>query len=180
MKITELEIKGLYLIECFFHEDERGKFIKTFNFELFRTYGISDINIREIYYSVSKKNTIRGMHFQTSPFDHSKIIYLTSGAVDDVILDLRINSGNYGKFLKIRMNAYKEALYIPSGCAHGFKALQDETVMVYNQTSEYNSSSDSGILYNSFGYDWQVDNPIISKRDLSFQPFNLFKSPFKK
>lgn len=178
MKITELEIKGIYLIECFFHEDERGKFIKTFNFELFKNNEIDDLNFREIYYSVSKKNTIRGMHFQTPPFDHSKLVYLTNGTVDDVVLDLRKNEGSYGKFLKIELNAFKEALYIPSGCAHGFKALQDETVMVYNQTSEYNSSADSGILYSSFGYNWDVDKPIISKRDYAFQPFDLFTSPF--
>lgn len=178
MKFTQLPIEGVFLIECIFFEDNRGKFIKTFNFEMFREKGITDINFKEIYYSISQKNTIRGMHFQIPPFDHAKLIYLTAGKVIDVLLDLRKNKKTFGKYISIELSAFKEAIYIPRGLAHGFRALEDGTTMVYNQTSVYNKAFDTGILYNSFGYDWGIDNPVISQRDLSFKTFEEFNSPF--
>jgi dTDP-4-dehydrorhamnose 3,5-epimerase/CDP-3, 6-dideoxy-D-glycero-D-glycero-4-hexulose-5-epimerase len=74
----------------------------------------------------------------------------------------------------------KKSIFIPRGFAHGFKSLFDDTITVYNVASEYNSIADSGIHYDSFGFDWKVDNPIISQRDSSFAGINNFmkNNPF--
>ena len=178
MEITELKLKGVFLIECFVHTDERGKFVKSFNYDFFLQKGLNDIDFKEIYFSVSQKDTIRGMHFQLPPYEHAKLIYLTNGCVEDVILDLRKGVGTYGHFLNIKLNAFENALYIPKGFAHGFKTLENNTIMVYNQTSTYNKNADTGILFDTIGYNWGIKKPIISERDLSFQSFNNFKSPF--
>jgi dTDP-4-dehydrorhamnose 3,5-epimerase len=177
MKISNLEIMGVCLIENFEFYDERGGFIKTFSRELFEFSGISFTPV-EIYYSISKKNVIRGMHFQIPPKEHSKLIYVTAGRIIDVILDLRKASPTFGKYISVTLTACKNSIYIPAGCAHGFKALDDGICVVYNQTSSYSKEHDSGILWNSFGFDWQTENPILSERDKNLINFNQFTSPF--
>jgi len=178
MQLNELEIPGVFLIDNFVHEDKRGLFVKTFNKNKFLSYNILLEEFREIYYSISHKNTIRGMHFQTPPSAHAKLIYLVSGSVTDVLLDLRKQSLFYGKFYEVELIAHRNALYIPVGIAHGFKVHEDNTIMVYNQTTEYDPENDKGIHYASFNYDWNINEPILSERDRSFINLNDFKSPF--
>lgn len=178
MQINELEIPGVYLVDNFVHEDKRGLFVKTFNKNIFLSHNIQLDEFREIYYSISHQNTIRGMHFQAPPSAHAKLVYLAKGSVSDVILDLRIQSPFYGKFHEVELMAHRNALYIPIGIAHGFKVHEDNTIMVYNQTTEYVAENDKGIHYASFNYNWNISKPIISERDRSFIKFDDFKSPF--
>jgi len=178
MKLIETELKGVFIIENSEFYDERGGFIKIFNEELFGKYGIN-FHMKEIYYSISHKNVIRGMHFQLPPHDCAKLVYVTSGKIIDVVLDLRKEQSTYGKHISLELNANKNAIYIPEGLAHGFKSLEKNSTVVYNQSSCYSKEHDSGILWNSFGFEWNVGEPIISKRDLSFMMFNNFKSEFK-
>jgi dTDP-4-dehydrorhamnose 3,5-epimerase len=177
MKINEFGIPGVFLIENSVFSDERGRFIKTFSDEFFKDNNISFCS-KEIYYSISHKNVIRGMHFQTPRMEHAKLIYLTSGEIIDVVLDLRKKSPTFGKSASIKLSADNKSLFVPVGCAHGFKSLHDYTVVVYNQTSCYSKEHDSGILWNSFGFDWEIDDPIMSERDKSFTSFNNFSTPF--
>jgi dTDP-4-dehydrorhamnose 3,5-epimerase len=177
MQIKECEIKGLYLIENFEFHDDRGGFVKSFSDELFRSSGINFV-AKEIYYSLSRRNVIRGMHFQLPPKEHAKLIYVTSGSIVDVILDLRTNSSTFGKCNSFTLSAGKNSLFIPEGCAHGFKSLEDNSCVVYNQTSCYSREHDAGILWNSFGFAWDVKDPILSERDKGFTSFTKFKSPF--
>lgn len=74
----------------------------------------------------------------------------------------------------------KKSIYIPKGLAHGFKSLSNNTITVYNVSSEYNHSSDSGVHYNSFGFEWGIKNPIISNRDIEFETLGSFckNNPF--
>lgn len=123
MEIIKTKIQGLYLIENFVAEDPRGRFCKTFHKEKFQNLGLNTV-WRESFYSVSKKNTIRGMHFQIPPNDHEKLIYVPQGSILDVILDLRKNSSTYGNSISFEINAENyNSIYIPKGCSHGFKSL---------------------------------------------------------
>jgi len=178
MKVERTEIEGAYIITNFNAKDDRGLFVKTFNSNSFKE-NILDFKIRESYYSVSNKNVIRGMHFQLPPNAHEKLVYVPKGAILDVVVDLRKESGTYLKNISVELTEsnYK-SICIPKGCAHGFKALEDNTITVYNVATEYNPSSDKGIHYDSFGFDWKVEKPIISKRDLLFESVNVFNSPF--
>ena len=119
------------------------------------------------------------MHFQHPPHDHAKIVYCTSGKLLDVILDIRIGSPTYGKFdtLVLSGTNYKAA-YLPVGVAHGFCVLEDDTTMIYLTSTMHAASSDDGIACDSFGMNWPVQNPIQSERDLAFQKFSNFESPF--
>lgn len=178
MDCKPLPLEGAMLITLPHSKDERGFFTKSFHETSLKKAGI-DFTLRESYFSLSKKDVIRGMHFQTPPHQHSKIVFCPQGAILDVIIDLRKGSATYGQYYAQELSAENHlAYYIPEGFAHGFKSLTDDAITYYLVSSEYSQAHDKGILYNSFGFDWQVEKPVISARDLSFSPIKDFDSPF--
>ncbi len=159
-------------------DDNRGAFIKTFHDTTLKSAGIH-FQLKESYFSISKKNVIRGMHFQLPPHQHAKIVFCPQGAILDVILDLRKDSPAYGMYEAAILSAENnKAFYIPEGCAHGFKSLTDDALTYYLVSSEYSKEHDTGIRFDSFGFDWDLTDPILSERDLSFRELNDFQSPF--
>lgn len=161
---------------CF--EDNRGNFVKTYHNDLFHDLGI-DFTPTEEFYSTSHKDVLRGMHFQLPPHDHNKLVYCIRGAVLDVIVDLRLGSPTYGQHTAIELSETNHQLfYIPKGFAHGFLGLQDNSVMVYKTDHVYAPASDTGIRWDSFGFDWPVRDAVISDRDQAFLTLNDFDSPF--
>lgn len=169
MEFEELGIKGLFLIKSNIFKDDRGEFLKVFNKEIFLENNIN-FEIQESYYSISNKDVIRGMHFQTKEFAHDKLVYVANGKVLDVVLDLRKSSKTFKSYETIELSAEEGALlFIPKGCAHGFKSLEDNTMMIYNVSTVYSSTHDCGVRYDSFGMDWGIENPIISDRDKKFK-----------
>jgi dTDP-4-dehydrorhamnose 3,5-epimerase len=177
MKFEKLDIEGCYLVKNFVSHDNRGAFVKTFIEEEFRNVGLQT-EFKESYYSLSKKNVIRGMHFQTPPHEHDKLVYVTNGEILDVVLDIRKASKTFGHSISVRLNALSDSIYIPQGCAHGFLTLTTEATVVYNVSSVYNPLADGGILWDSFGFEWKINDPIISNRDSVFESFMTFNSPF--
>lgn len=178
MRIENTFIAGLKVIHLNCFTDTRGSFIKVFNKEFFEKNNL-ETNYEESYYSVSDKNVIRGMHFQVPPYAHTKIVYVNHGEILDVVLDIRKQSPTYGKCFSIKINCEEPVLlYIPVGCAHGFLSLQNNTMVTYLQTTCYHRESDQGIRYDSFGFEWGIENPILSDRDKSFDSFQNFKPLF--
>lgn len=178
MNIQKTSFEGLYILETVNFQDIRGSFQKLFNYDFFERNGL-DTSFKEFYYSVSHKNVIRGMHFQLPPFEHIKLVYVSRGKIKDVVVDIRKSSETYGKCFSIELDACKgQHLYIPKGFAHGFLSLEDNTIVNYAQTSGYSKEHDYGIAYNSIGFNWNINQPIISGRDLAFEPLENFKSPF--
>lgn len=178
MEFIPLPLEGAMLITLPHAKDERGFFTKSFHDTSLKAAGIN-FELKESYFSLSKKDVIRGMHFQTPPHQHSKIVFCPQGAILDVIIDLRKNSSTYGQYYAYELSAENHrAYYIPEGFAHGFKALTNDAITYYLVSSEYSREHDTGILYDSFGFDWQTEKPIISARDLSFEKFANFRTPF--
>ncbi len=178
VKIINTEIEGLRILEPRIFKDTRGKFIKTFTDLFFKENGL-DIEIKETYYSISHKNVIRGMHFQTPPYEHIKLVYVPYGKIIDVVLDIRKNSPTYGESFSLEISSENgRVLIIPKGLAHGFKSLEDNTNVTYMQTTAYALNNDAGIRFDSFGFDWKLENPELSQRDISFLTLEEFKTPF--
>lgn len=178
METIVTPMAGLLVLQNTPFQDARGGFQKPFHEALFRERGLAT-DFKEFYYSVNRKGVIRGMHFQTPPADHAKLVYVSRGRILDVVLDIRKGSATYGKYFETELNAADGcSLYIPIGFAHGFCALEEDTVVNYAQTSCYDRQHDCGILYSSFGFPWPVSDPIISDRDLAFPGLNEFDSPF--
>lgn len=178
MNVVKAKLAGCLLLEPSIFNDDRGRFIKTYHRSTFTTLGIKS-DFSEEYYSVSHKHVIRGLHFQTPPQDQYKLVYCVSGAVFDVVVDLRKDSPSYGQHCSFELSEKNGSmLYIPSGFAHGFCALEDNSVMMYRVSTEYSRECDTGILWNSLRIDWPTRTPIISKRDRQFCSFDTFESPF--
>jgi|OM-RGC.v1.019752671 dTDP-4-dehydrorhamnose 3,5-epimerase len=179
MKIAELAINGCYLVELSVFEDTRGKFVKTYNQEQFVDTPLSTFNLKEEFYTISKKNVLRGLHFQSPPASHSKIVTCIKGAALDFFLDLRKSSETYGKLLTIELTEDKpNLLYLPVGIAHGFLSLCDDTILHYKTDHVYSPKDDQGILWSSVGLDLNGNDVIVSDRDSSFPEFKDFVSYF--
>lgn len=178
MELIPTPLEGCYQVSPFFAQDERGTFVKTFQAERFLALGLPT-EWREEYYSSSRKGVIRGMHFQTPPHEHEKLVYCIQGLVLDVVVDLRRGSPTYGKHFSVKLDAARgHGLMIPKGMAHGFLALTEDVLIAYKVTTEYAPENDAGIRWNSFGLDWGVDKPFVSVRDRTQPAFADFDSPF--
>lgn len=177
MEILKEPLPGCFLLQPKRFEDQRGYFVKTYHEELCKALGVN-LDIREEFYSISRKNVIRGMHFQLPPYAHDKLVYCTRGVVRDVLLDLRKGSG-YAKVASVDISGENgQLVFIPKGIAHGFVALTDEALMLYKTSTVHAPQADCGIRWDSFGFDWGVDEPIMSARDQQHSACVDFNSPF--
>ncbi len=180
MQITVMEtaIAGCYEILPKVVGDTRGSFVKTFHAETFSNYGLCT-DWPEEYFSISRRGVLRGLHFQTPPHHHDKLVYCVEGAVLDAVVDLRKGSPSFGNHLVLELTADKaNMLYIPNGIAHGFYVVSDSATMMYKVSSMYAPEHDTGIRWNSAGIGWPDAKPIVSARDAGLPAFCAFESPF--
>ena len=131
MKITKTNIDGLIVIEPEIYKDNRGSFLESWNVKNFQEIGIMDHFVQDNQ-SSSSKGTLRGLHFQNPPYTQAKLVRVIIGSVLDVAVDLRSNSPTYGKHYSIVLSGENfKSFYIPKGFAHGFVALEDDTIFLY-------------------------------------------------
>jgi dTDP-4-dehydrorhamnose 3,5-epimerase/CDP-3, 6-dideoxy-D-glycero-D-glycero-4-hexulose-5-epimerase len=174
MKFDSSPVAGCTLVTLDTFPDSRGSFTKIFNETMYKKHGI-DMNCKEQFFSTSRKNVLRGMHFQKEPYAHSKLIICMAGRVLDVVLDIRKDSATFGKSASFLLDEGDgKAVFIPAGLAHGFLSLQENSVLFYNASSEQEQSAEGGILWNSFGFDWPCTEPVLSERDTSHESFEIF------
>ena len=177
MKITEINIKGCFIIQPKIYEDNRGLFFESFKKNDLEIAVGKSINFVQDNQSISKKNTLRGLHFQKGTSAQSKLVSVPYGEVLDVVVDIRKESPTYSKYFKIKLSSINHtSLYIPRGLAHGFLSLQENTVFQYKCDNYYHQESEGGILYNDLdlGIDWENNNEnlIISEKDRELPSFN--------
>jgi dTDP-4-dehydrorhamnose 3,5-epimerase len=177
MEIKETPIEGVLELRPKVWADTRGYFFESFRKDILEKAGIRDNWLQENQ-SFSKKNTVRGLHFQRSDFAQAKLVRVISGRVLDVVVDLRGNSKTFGSVYTIELNAETHnMLYIPTGFAHGFSVLED-TVFSYKCSNYYNKESEGGLLWSDkdLSIDWKVNAPILSERDETWPTFKEFIS----
>ena len=180
MKITKTNIDGLIIIEPEIFKDDRGSFFESWNVKKFKEIGIDDRFVQDNQ-SNSSKGILRGLHFQKPPYAQAKLVRVIRGSVLDVAVDLRSNSSTYGKHYSIVLSAKNfKSFYIPKGFAHGFVALEDNTIFSYKCSEMYNKESEGCLMWNDqdLGIDWNINNPIISQKDMHGLYFKDFKSKF--
>jgi dTDP-4-dehydrorhamnose 3,5-epimerase len=177
-EVEQTVIPGCYIIKPKVLSDERGNFVKVYHDTAFLDHNLQ-FTLMEQYYSTSKRDVIRGLHFQAPPDDHVKLVYCTNGHVLDIILDIRIGSPTYGRHVAVNLNSEnRRVIYIPKGLAHGFSVISEEATMVYNLSTVYAPLNDKGIRWDSADIPWSIHSPIISDRDQDFPLFKDFESPF--
>jgi len=167
VEITITPIEGLLLIKPKVFPDNRGDFFESYAEKDFMNAGVPHRFVQDNQ-SRSHKNVLRGMHFQAAPFEQGKLVRVVNGAVLDVASDIRKNSPTFGKSYSVMLNGSNNLmLWIPPGFAHGFLALEDNTVVIYKCTSPYNKDSEKGIKWNDpdLNINWGISNPLVSEKD---------------
>ena len=171
MKATETDLHGCYLLEPRLFTDERGRFLESYNKERFEQILGRPLNFVQDNHSVSHKGVLRGLHFQGGDDAQAKLVRVTNGEVIDVVVDLRPDSPTYKKHYKTRLSGKEnQMLFIPRGLAHGFVALENNTVFVYKCDNYYNPKAEYGIIYNdpelNINWEYPEAEMIISDKDL--------------
>lgn len=181
MKIIKTGIEDLLLIEPTVFGDERGYFFESYNQKQWQEVLGQTQPFVQDNESMSEKGVLRGLHFQKSPFAQGKLVRVVNGSVLDVAVDLRKNSVTYGQHFKALLSQEnKNQFYVPQGFAHGFLALENDTVFSYKCTNFYNKESEGGLMWDdpNLGIDWDFEEPILSEKDQDYIPFSDFYSPF--
>jgi dTDP-4-dehydrorhamnose 3,5-epimerase len=180
MKINKTFIEDLIIIEPSLFKDDRGFFYESYNKK--NLDKISKITFIQDNESKSNKGVVRGLHFQSPPFEQTKLVRCVSGKILDVAVDLRTNSKTYGKSFYIELSSENnKQLFVPRGFAHGFQVLSEIAIVNYKVDNYYNPKSDSGIIWNDKDLliDWNLDlKPNLSVKDLKLISFKELKSPF--
>ena len=150
--------------------DDRGEFIECYREKDFSSTFLQD-NI-----SISKKNTLRGLHFQFDP-PQGKLVTVIKGSAIDIILDIKKNSDTFGKFVTVKLSEKnKKQVWIPPGYAHGFLALEDDTILFYKCTEYWNKLGEGSIcpIDPQLGIDLNVENIVMSEKDKNAQSLSEY------
>lgn len=182
MEIIKTEIEGLLIIKPKVFGDMRGYFFNSYNEKEFRET-VGDIRFVQDNESKSHKGVIRGLHFQLPPHAQAKLITCVHGRVLDVAVDLRKDSPTYGKYATAELSQENHLqFFIPRGFAHGFVALEPDSVIQYKCDNYYAPGMEGGIsVYDpDLAIDWKIDQSeaILSEKDQKHPLFKDFISPF--
>ncbi|WP_370386734.1 dTDP-4-dehydrorhamnose 3,5-epimerase [Snodgrassella alvi] len=165
MEIKETFIKDLLILKPEIHKDQRGWFLESFNQNTFnqilKKYGQQPQTFVQDNQSLSHKHVLRGLHFQTSPFEQGKLVRVIQGKIWDVAVDIRSDSPTFKKWFGIELTVTNQLqLWIPPGFAHGFMALENNTNVLYKVTEYYNPNFEISIKWNhpDLGIDWPIEN----------------------
>lgn len=175
MTFLQTPLDGAYVVEIQPISDDRGFFSRLWCRQEFQEAGL---HARFEQHSISfnrMRGTLRGMHFQLPPHEEVKIVRCSSGAIWDVILDLRPGSPTFCRWFAAELSAdNRKSLYVPAGFAHGFQTLTDDAEVLYQISEPYHSDLARGVRWNdpAFGIEWPLPNPILSTRDREFEDFN--------
>ena len=176
MRFIELSVQGAYRIEIEPNRDERGLFARTWCVEEFSK---QELVSKIVQCSISfneRSGTLRGLHFQAAPFEEAKVVRCTSGAIYDVVLDLRPSSPTFKQWSAIELTASsRQMVYIPRGVAHGFQTLTNSSETLYMVSESYHPESARGVRWNdpAFKVQWPNADRIISHKDQSYPDFLL-------
>ena len=176
MKIQQLKIPEVLILEPSKHGDDRGYFSEVFNETTLKNAGVELGWVQDNHAMSRDKNTLRGLHFQLPPFAQSKLVRVTSGSIFDVAVDIRFGSPTYGKWVSaiISSQAWNQIL-VPRGFAHGYLTLEANTEVLYKVDNHYSPEADAGIIWNDsqIAIDWPLGDlvPALSEKDRNLPSF---------
>jgi dTDP-4-dehydrorhamnose 3,5-epimerase len=171
----QTDIPGAFVIRGQPAEDERGYFARLFCEREFEQHGLETRFVQDSVSYNRKRGTLRGMHFQAAPHEETKLVSCHRGAIYDVIVDLRPESPRYRRWTAATLTAQGlEALYVPKGCAHGFIALEDETIVRYAISAFHVPGIGRGVRYDdpAFNIVWPMVPTVVNERDRSYPLFD--------
>ncbi|WP_442599224.1 dTDP-4-dehydrorhamnose 3,5-epimerase [Neobacillus sp. D3-1R] len=168
MNIKKTKLQGVYILEPNVYSDNRGFFMESYNRSVLKKLGI-DLAFIQDNQSLSKETgVLRGLHYQLNPKAQSKLVRVVTGAIFDVVVDIRENSPTFGQWISVILSEdNKRQVIVPKGFAHGFCTLVPNTNIFYKVDEYYDPNLERGILWNDpdLDIDWPVSNPILSEKD---------------
>jgi len=162
------KLSGVYIIEPEPHKDARGFFARTFCAREFEEHGLAAAFVQCSISANRTRGTLRGLHYQLSPAFETKLVRCTSGAICDVVVDLRPDSPTYLQHLGVELTAQnRRALYIPEMCAHGLQTLADETEVFYQISGFYAPDKATGLRFDDpkLGIQWPLPVTVMNDKD---------------
>lgn len=177
MRFEQTPLSGAWVVEVDRISDERGYFARTFDRDEWRARGMDPAVVQCNTSYNARAGTLRGMHFQASPHGEPKLVRCVRGAVYDVIVDLRPGSTTHGGWFGADLTAENgRALHVPTGLAHGFQTLEDDSEVLYMMGGEYVAEAALGVRWDdpAFGIEWPEPPPggrTISERDATYPDY---------
>jgi dTDP-4-dehydrorhamnose 3,5-epimerase len=171
MKLLPTRFKDVFIVDIEPVHDHRGFFARTYCEETFCQHGLTAHWVQTSISYNHKKGTLRGLHYQTAPYEEAKLVRCLTGSLFDVIVDIRQDSETYGQWLSVELSAEKgNSLYIPKGFAHGFQTLADHTEVLYYISERYVPEASTGIYYQDpdLNIPWPISDVTISEKDRHF------------
>jgi dTDP-4-dehydrorhamnose 3,5-epimerase len=165
-KLTPLSIPEVILVEPDTYSDGRGFFRETYKKSVFAESGIFD-EFTQGNLSLSSRGVMRGLHYQKDPSQVAKLVSAARGSLFDVAVDVRPGP-TFGKWVGYTLTSEGgEALYVPRGFAHGFLALEDDTIASYLMAGEFDGSADAGVRFDdpAIGIEWPFEPTVVSDKD---------------
>lgn len=164
MNAIGTNLKDAYILTTNVFEDNRGSFTESFNQRDIQKI-IGPYEFVQDCYSVSVKNVIRGLHYQIE-HPQGKIVRCISGEIYDVIVDLRKSFTTFGRWIGVNLSPGSQQLWVPPGFAHGFKVLSERAEVLYKVTDYQYKEHERILMWNDLDIDWEIDNPIMSEKDV--------------
>ena len=174
MKFIPQKIHNSFIVEIEKNEDERGFFARTYDIDEFKKHGLNSKIVQCNINYTKKKGTVKGLHYQKTPFEEAKLIRCIRGSVYSVIVDLRPDSPTYKQSESIILSENEYCWrYIPELCANGIQTLEDDAEIIYQVTQFYAPESEGGIRWNdpTFKIKWPLPSQSISKKDQACKDF---------
>jgi len=166
--LSEIALKGAYLLELEPAADKRGSFARVFCRDRFSEHGLANEFVQNSISENLRRGTLRGMHYQVEPAAEVKLVQCVRGVLFDVIIDLRPASATYCQWYGVELSATnRRLLYVPKGFAHGFQTLADDTAVYYMISEAYAPEYARGVRWNdpAFGIKWPLSELIIAEKD---------------
>ena len=176
MIFTETKLPGVWIVECEVFADERGAFARAWAPEPFAARGLETTIVQASLSSNRRRGTIRGLHYQSAPFEETKVIRAVRGAVHDITVDLRPDSPTYLQWIGVDLTAdNRRMVYVPRGCAHGYQTLSADADVFYFVSAPYSPAHQQGVRWDdpAVKIDWPLGPPSsLSDRDRQFPDFH--------
>lgn len=184
MEVKDIGLQDALAIQPRLFEDNRGYFFEWMNTNRFKEMTGVDFKPIQFNSSKSSKGVLRGLHFQNDPNSQAKLVAVTQGSIQDVIVDCRLGSPTYGKhYSEILTEEKKNQLFVPKGFAHGFLVLSETAEIFYAIDDFYAPDSEGGLMYNdpALNIQWELDDSqiLLSDKDKLYQPFENKDFNFK-
>lgn len=174
MDFTALGISGCFRVVQDEHVDDRGNFVRIWCAREFAAAGLS-AELAQCSIAVNRhRGTLRGLHYQTAPYEEAKLVSCIKGAIYDVVVDLRPDSPSYLRWIGMELREdSRDMIYVPPGCAHGYQTLVDDARLAYYIGSYYEPSASRGVRYDdpTFSIEWPLPISLISDRDKGYPDY---------